>query len=187
MSPPHVPGIPGTKLPSPAVEEEPARGSHHDLRAELEESLPAPPKVPESEAPARGVKMSGKGWSVTLPIALVTSVLSAIGMHFVAPGGVPADDELRRDVREIRSDARESRDALRAEIRDLRDQLQREKQFTHRDVPIIVETMKRQPGGPKLDWKDGWVADVDFYPAPLGGAAPLVQPRVALEPPPSSQ
>lgn len=139
------------------------------------DTLPGPP----SAGPSGDLKVAGKGWSLNVPAVVVTGLLALAG------GKAWGAAEIKEDIHELTKTTREWRDEDRAAIRQQADNLAKEHQFTKKDIPIIVAVVRRQSPNAKLVWANGWEPDVDFYPAPLSGTAPVLQPTEALIKPPS--
>ncbi len=141
------------------------------------ETLPGPPAL----QPSGDMKASGKWGSFQIPAVVLTGLLSLLGGK---AWDSTRSTEIRSDIRELAQETRDARDADRAAIRTLRQQLDEEHQYTKRDIPILAKVIERQNPSAKLVWDQGWQPDVDFEPAPLGGSAPKVQPSLALVRPP---
>lgn len=142
-------------------------------------TLPGPEATP---APAGDVKVTSKWGSFSVPVVLVTGLLSLVGGKVWDSGRAA---EINASLQELARDTREARDEDRAHIRDLNTRLNEEHQYTKHNIPIIVRVVERQAPAAKFAWESGWQPDVDFLAPPLGGNAAPLQPSSALVRPPS--
>ena len=102
---PDFSGIPRGRLPAREVIA--TSGAPH---------TPIPPRAPMPSS--EHVEFRGHHWSANVPVALISAALTALGMWLSRPPALPADDTLRRDVRDLATEQRvqqqNHRDAMAA-------------------------------------------------------------------------
>lgn len=103
-----TPGYPGNPLPPVRVEPE-----------------VTPPRAPSSHAPGE-LRISGAGWRVSAPLAVLVSVVAALGVKLL-PAQSSTDADMRAEQRleamrnaEFREESRRAMAALRDEVAQLR-------------------------------------------------------------------
>lgn len=159
--PPPVPGVPQR---------------HHD--SDRVRQAAAPATAPSADAST--VKLGWRGFSLGIPMSLLASLISVLVTHWASPATLPPTDELRGQVRDIAADVRE----IRHESRDTRDALAMERSYTKRNIPVMAAVIEKGCSA-KFAWSDGRRPnEPDWLPPPLSAGAPQWQPAIALLPPP---
>lgn len=153
----------------------PAR--YHDSDR-VKAALPSP--APSAAADSASVRVGWRGVSFAIPMSLLASLITALVTHWASPATLPPSDELRGQVREIAADVRE----LKHDSHDTRDALAIEQGYTRRNIPVMAAVIEAGCSA-KFAWSDGRrPADPGWLPQPLTGG-PRWQPAVALLPPPT--
>jgi hypothetical protein len=176
--PPHEDGPP-LQPPRPRMGSKPRFDDFPDHEA------PTSAQTPESRklSPPGGIKVQGKGWTVSVPAVVITAVLSAGGT--LAAGRAVAPPAEKGDLAGIRDELA----GLRADVRELRDDQRKDRQFaraqhtyTEQSIDLMAQTIRALGG--KLNFAPGAEPEpLEFHEPPLNpGAhgAPSVQPRAVL-------
>lgn len=147
-----------------------------------QETLPGP-EARLSHEPVQRDKFTLGSLRFELPTAVTTALATALISHFLSPGGVPQDDEIRAQIREVVTEVRE----VKAAQSELRTSLQIEQAYTARDIPELAQVIEATvPGSAKFQWHEGWRPQaLDWSPAPMASSsAARWQPMLALLAPP---
>lgn len=174
----------------PAVhEDEPPLTPHRELvhvdeRPAPPESMPAPPS--RKDSPPGGIRIEGHGVRLTMPVAALVAVVTALGGWFgskaVSKGESAEVSDVLTEVRLMRKDVKD----LSGDVADVRDE-QRKARANNTKIlnyaedtftPIVASLRKL---GVKLEYSGREPEEVEFNPPPMAGSkAPPIQPKATL-------
>lgn len=158
--------------------------------SETLESMRAPHA--RKDSPPGGIRLEGKGWRITMPQAALVAVLTALGSWFtskaISKGENAEVSDVLKEVRALRKDVKD----LKGDVADVGEEQRKGRSddkkilnYAEDTFTPIVASLRRLGVKLQYDGDDDPAKSVEFHPAPLGGAAPPIQPKVALPERPS--